>query len=335
MVDEGQQFDLPPPGLESHPPGGRLAYCRQEQPIAARAAHRRMTENAIVIVVAIMQGQAEARVWSQEIIEPQGLRPSSLLSSRWKSIDRSKTRFAHRKPSLQISIDRKDQVRLAMAKMMVYNRPYALLTSSKDNAINSAGGYIGRASKMCRLAVTAAADVIVGVIVVVVGIVVIVVIVETPPADGQRPINGLPLAPVGCIRMCSTTTMAASSLLSSLSWLSRWQSPAKRCLAAIAEDGEQRRYRRTLGEVRGRARMQKFSIPPRAIAENNGIKVGGGGGGLLWEGVETEPHVISSLYAPDMFIRYSEKRSEQLPPVRGQLPLCIWEKGKNRLIWKV
>jgi hypothetical protein len=81
-------------------------------------------------------------------------------------------------------------------------------------------------------------------------------------------------------------------------------------LAAIAEGGEQRRYRGTLGEVRGRARMRNFSIPPRAIAENDGVKVGGGGGGLLWEGVETEPRVISSLYTPDTYIWYSKKRRE-------------------------
>jgi hypothetical protein len=102
----------------------------------------------------------------------------------------------------------------------VYDQPYALSTSSKKDAINSAGRYIGRASKMCRLAVTAAADVIVGVIVIVVGIVVVVVVVaETPPADGRRPIDGLPLTPFGCIGMCSMTTMAASLLLSSLSSL--------------------------------------------------------------------------------------------------------------------
>jgi hypothetical protein len=49
-------------------------------------------------------------------------------------------------------------------------------------------------------------------------------------------------------------------------------------LAAIAEGREQRRYRRTLGEVGGRAQMQNFSIPPRAIAKNDGVEVGGGGG---------------------------------------------------------
>jgi hypothetical protein len=49
-------------------------------------------------------------------------------------------------------------------------------------------------------------------------------------------------------------------------------------LEAIPEGGERRRYRGTLGEVGGRAQMQNFSIPPCAIAGNNGVKVGGGGG---------------------------------------------------------
>jgi hypothetical protein len=118
------------------------------------------------------------------------------MLSRWKSIDGSITRFAHRKPSLQISIDRNDQVSLALAKMTVYDRPYALSTSSKNDAINSAGRYIGCPSEMCSSAAAAAADVILGVVVVVVGIVVVVVIVETPPADGRRTIDGSPLAPV-------------------------------------------------------------------------------------------------------------------------------------------
>ncbi len=52
----------------------------------------------------------------------------------------------------------------------------------------------------------------------------------------------------------------------------------RRGLVAIAEGGERRWYRGTLGEVGGRARMQNFSFPPRAIAENDGVKVGGGGG---------------------------------------------------------
>ncbi len=72
---------------------------------------------------------------------------------------------------------------------------------------------------MCSLAVAAVADVIISVVVIVVGIIVVVIIVETPPADGQRMIDGSPLAPVGCIGMCSTTIMAASSSLSSLSLL--------------------------------------------------------------------------------------------------------------------
>ncbi len=68
--------------------------------------------------------------------------------------------------------------------MTFYDQPYALSTSSKNDANDSAGRYIGRASEMCSSAVAAAADVIVGVVVVVVGIVIVVVIVETPPADG-------------------------------------------------------------------------------------------------------------------------------------------------------
>jgi hypothetical protein len=157
--------------------------------------------NVIVIIVAVMRGQAEVRVWLQEVVKPQGMRLLSLLSSRWKSIDGSKTCFTHCKPSLQISIDRNDQVRLALAKMMVYDLPYALLTSSKNNAIDSAGRYISHAREMCSLAAAAAADAIVGVVVVVVGIVVVVVIIETPPADRRRTIDGSPLAPVGCIGM--------------------------------------------------------------------------------------------------------------------------------------
>jgi hypothetical protein len=85
----------PPPPLKLHPPGRRLVYCGQEQPIAARAARWRTMENAIVIVVAITQGQAEARVWLQEVVEPQGLRPLLSLLSKWKSVDGSKTCFAH------------------------------------------------------------------------------------------------------------------------------------------------------------------------------------------------------------------------------------------------
>jgi hypothetical protein len=161
-----------------------LYVLQQEQPIAARAACPRMTENAIVNVLPVTRGQAEARVWSQEVVEPKCLRLSSSSSSRWKSIDGSKTRFAHRKPSSQISIDRNDRVRLALAKMTVYDQPYALSTSSKNDAINSVGRYIGCASKMCRLATAAATDVIVGVVVVIVGIVIVVIIVETPSSDG-------------------------------------------------------------------------------------------------------------------------------------------------------
>jgi hypothetical protein len=108
-VDKGRRVNLPPPPLESHPPGRHLAYRRQKQPIAAQTARWCMMENAIVIVVTVTQGQAEARVWLQEIVEPQGLRPSSSSSSsRWKSINESKTHFANCKPSLQISINWND-----------------------------------------------------------------------------------------------------------------------------------------------------------------------------------------------------------------------------------
>ncbi len=87
--------------------------------------------------------------------------------------------------------------------MTVYDQPYALLTSSKNDAIDSAGRYISRASEMCRSAAAAVADVIVGVVVVVVSIVVVVIIMETPPMEGRRPIDDSPLAPVGCIGMCA------------------------------------------------------------------------------------------------------------------------------------
>jgi hypothetical protein len=87
--------------------------------------------------------------------------------------------------------------------------------SSKNNAINSGvSRYIGHVSKMCRLAAGAAADVVVGVVIVVVGIVIAVVIMETPPEDGQWPIDGSPFAPVGCIGMGSMTMMATLLLLS-------------------------------------------------------------------------------------------------------------------------
>ncbi len=49
-------------------------------------------------------------------------------------------------------------------------------------------------------------------------------------------------------------------------------------LVAIAEGGERRWYHGTLGEGGGMARMQNFSIPQHAIAKNNGVEVGGGGG---------------------------------------------------------
>jgi hypothetical protein len=49
----------------------------------------------------------------------------------------------------------------------------------------------------------------------------------------------------------------------------------------------------------------------------------------------SQPCVMSSLYTPNTYIWYSKKRRKQLPPKRGQLPPRIWEKGRNRLIWKV
>ncbi len=36
-----------------------------------------MPENGIIIIIAITRGQAEAEVWLQEVVKPQGLRPSS------------------------------------------------------------------------------------------------------------------------------------------------------------------------------------------------------------------------------------------------------------------
>ncbi len=48
-------------------------------------------------------------------------------------------------------------------------------------------------------------------------------------------------------------------------------------LAAIAEGRERRWYRGMIEWVRRGARMQNFSIPPRAVAKNDGVKVGGGG----------------------------------------------------------
>jgi hypothetical protein len=55
-------------------------------------------------------------------------------------------------------------------------------------------------------------------------------------------------------------------------------------LAAIAEGGERRRYHGTIEWVRRGGRMLNFSIPPRAVAENDGVEVGGGGGGGLMVG---------------------------------------------------
>ncbi len=49
-------------------------------------------------------------------------------------------------------------------------------------------------------------------------------------------------------------------------------------LAAIAEGGERRRYHGTIEWVRRGARMRNFSIPPRAVAKNDGVEVAGGEG---------------------------------------------------------
>ncbi len=47
-------------------------------------------------------------------------------------------------------------------------------------------------------------------------------------------------------------------------------------LAAIAEGGGRRRYHGTIEWVRRGARMRNFSIPPHAVAENDGVEVVGG-----------------------------------------------------------
>ncbi len=54
-----------------------------------------------------------------------------------------------------------------------------------------------------------------------------------------------------------------------------------RGLAAVGDDGERRWYHRLVDGVGGEARMQKINGPPCAVAEINGVKVGGGGGGGL------------------------------------------------------
>jgi hypothetical protein len=148
-------------------------------------SRRRTTENAIAHrLCPVTRGQAEARVRSREVVVSQGLGPSlSSSSSGWKSIEGSKTCFAHR----------------------------------------------------------AAANVVV-----VIGNVVVVVVGETSPADGRRPIDGSPLAPVGCIGICSTTTTTAFLSTSSLPpSSSRWRSPVNLArippIASSARLVEQRR----------------------------------------------------------------------------------------------
>ncbi len=165
-----------------------------------------MTENAIIIIVTITRGQAEAEVWLQEVVKPQGLRPSL---------------------------------------------PFII------------------------------------VVVIVIGIVVIVIIAEILLANGRRPIDGLPLTPVRCIGMCSTTTMDASLSSSLSSLLSQRRSPVNLVrippshppLASSSE--KRRRYRGTVDGVGGEARTQKINDPPCAVAKIDGVEVGRGGGGLL------------------------------------------------------
>ncbi len=52
-------------------------------------------------------------------------------------------------------------------------------------------------------------------------------------------------------------------------------------LAAVGDDGERRRYRGTVDGIGGEARTRKINGPPRAVAEINGVKVGGGGGVIV------------------------------------------------------
>jgi hypothetical protein len=67
-------------------------------------------------------------------------------------------------------------------------------------------------------------------------------------------------------------------------------------LAAIAEGGEQRRYRGTLGEVGGRGRMQNFTVPGCPVAENDGVEVGGGGGIIVEENGNRTSCIIIPLH---------------------------------------
>jgi hypothetical protein len=67
---------------------------------------------------------------------------------------------------------------------------------------------------------------------------------------------------------------------------------------AVAESGEQCWYRGRIDGVGGEARMQIFRIPPRAIAENNGAKVVGRGGGIIVKMVGGSGIGAESLASP-------------------------------------
>ncbi len=59
-------------------------------------------------------------------------------------------------------------------------------------------------------------------------------------------------------------------------------------LAAIAEDGEPRRYRGTLGEVGGMGGNAKFYCPRASGCKEQWRQSWGRGGGLLWESIKRE-----------------------------------------------
>ncbi len=70
-------------------------------------------------------------------------------------------------------------------------------------------------------------------------------------------------------------------------------------LAAVVEGRERRRYHGPISGVRGEEQMQNFSIPPHAVAENNGIEVGdGGGGGIIVKMVGRSGLGAESLTSP-------------------------------------
>ena len=45
---------------------------------------------------------------------------------------------------------------------------------------------------------------------------------------------------------------------------------------SVANNGERRRGQLMIEGVGREARMQNFNVPPRAVAENDGVQVGGG-----------------------------------------------------------